>query len=55
MAQKYHMPIWMVPACLTLEPEDAKTVRGNRDIYEATKNAYISFAKDLLKRMEMLK
>lgn len=54
MAQKYHLPIWMVPSCSKLEPEDASTVHGNRGIYESTKQAYISFAEDLLIRMEIL-
>ncbi len=53
MAQKYHCPIWKVPS-QTLESSDATTVQGNRAVYEATHQAYETFATDLLKRMETL-
>ncbi len=55
MAQKYHMPMWMIPANANLETYDEKsTVRGNRTKFEETKNNYIAFAQDLLKRIDTL-
>ncbi|GLH63070.1 ParA family protein [Parageobacillus sp. G301] len=53
MAQKYKAPIWKIPSMESLSKEDARTIKGNRANYEATKEAYISFAKDLLMRIEM--
>jgi cellulose biosynthesis protein BcsQ len=53
MAQKYHRPIWRVPAG-QLEAEDAPTILGNRKSYEATQERYIAFAKDLLGRLNAL-
>lgn len=54
MAQKYHAPIWKVPVADTLEDGDASTVRGNREIYFATKHSYTSFAKSLLQRIALI-
>lgn len=54
MAQKYKKPIWEIPSLNTLEKEDAATIRGNRKIYESTKESYMSFAKDLLRRIDCL-
>jgi cellulose biosynthesis protein BcsQ len=54
MAQKYHLPIWKLPAFYGLEPDDASTIRGNRASYEATCDAYKQFSMSLLKRMEAL-
>lgn len=54
MAQKYKNPIWNVPS-LDLEKEDRSTIKGNRAIYEQTKEKYITFAEDLLDRMSYLK
>jgi cellulose biosynthesis protein BcsQ len=55
MAQKYHLPMWLVPTLANLETDDEKsTVRGNRVKYETTKENYISFAADLLTRINML-
>lgn len=51
MAQKYHLPIWKVPSCPTLETDDISTISGNRTTYEATREKYIAFAIDLLSRM----
>jgi cellulose biosynthesis protein BcsQ len=53
MAQKYKAPIWRIPSLESLSKEDISTIKGNRATYEATKDAYISFAKDLLMRIEM--
>ena len=54
MAQSYHVPMWKVPSC-QLDREDASTVMGNRGIYEGTREKYVAFAGDLLKRMSALK
>lgn len=55
MAQKYHMPMWMVPTSANFDTDGEKiTVRGNRAEYEKTKGNYISFAEDLLTRINML-
>jgi hypothetical protein len=54
MAQKYKNPIWKVPSLLELEPGDINTIKGNRSIYERTKNKYIEFAQDLLTRISYL-
>lgn len=51
MSQKYHVPMWKVPAFTGLETDDISTIFGNRTTYEATKDKYIAFAKDLLARM----
>ncbi len=53
MAQKYHCPMWLVPAA-RLEPEDNSSVSGNRGIYQATQSRYHEFAKDLLNRLTSL-
>lgn len=52
MAQKYKQPMWLLPS-LELEPED-NTVKGNRGIYEATREKYIEFATDLISRVNLL-
>jgi cellulose biosynthesis protein BcsQ len=54
MAQKYHLPIWKLPAFDGLDAKDAQTIRGNRASYEATRGAYEVFCDDLLERMEAL-
>ena len=55
MAQKYHMPMWMVPSTAHLETDEEKnTVRGNRAKFEETKTNYIKFAEDLLTRIKTL-
>lgn len=52
MAQKYHLPMWMLPGSASLDADDASTIRGNRKIYEATRDAYAAFAKDVIRRLE---
>lgn len=52
MAQRYHLPMWKVPSCDRLEPSDASTIKGNRSIYEATREKYHEFARDLLTRTD---
>lgn len=54
MAQKYHLPMWLLPASQNLEPDDASTIRGNRKIYEATREAYAAFAVDVINRLEVV-
>jgi len=51
MAQKYHTPMWAVPSYPGLETDDISTISGNRTTYEATKEKYVAFAKDLLLRI----
>ena len=55
MAQKYHMPMWMVPSSADLQSDEEKsTVRGNKAKFEETKKHYIEFAEDLLTRINLL-
>lgn len=54
MAQKYHMPMWKLPSCESLESADATTIKGNRAKYEATEQSYKDFAADLLNRIQLL-
>lgn len=54
MAQKYKNPIWKIPELDYLDKEDLSTIKGNRKVYENTKQAYINFAKDLLVRINTL-
>lgn len=54
MAQKYKHPIWDVPNCSELEPDDRRTIIGNRQMYLQMKQAYFAFANDLLGRVERL-
>ena len=54
MAQRYHLPMWRVPTCRSLEGGDRGTILGNRAVYESTRDKYMEFAEDLLKRMEAL-
>jgi len=54
MAQKYRAPIWNVPSRTYLEPDDKSTISGNRNSYEATKEGYHNFARELLERLETL-
>ncbi|HEX4167423.1 MAG TPA: ParA family protein [Bryobacteraceae bacterium] len=54
MAQRYHLPMWKIPEYKNLDSADAATIMGNRSIYEATRDKYIDFARDLLSRMSSL-
>jgi cellulose biosynthesis protein BcsQ len=54
VAQKYRNPIWKIPSLPNLEPEDVNTIRGNKAVYEKTREGYINFAEDLLKRIRCL-
>lgn len=55
MAQKYNLPMWELPSSEKLEGEDASTIKGNRKIYEETKDRYRSFASDVLDRLGAIK
>lgn len=54
MAQRYHLPMWKIPSCNNLENTDISTIKGNSGVYEDTRNKYIVFAADLMKRLETL-
>lgn len=51
MAQKYRAPIWDVPSRTNLTEEDRGTIIGNRARYEATRDAYVAFARDVIARI----
>ncbi|RYY22777.1 MAG: ParA family protein [Sphingomonadales bacterium] len=54
MSQKYHLPMWKLPDCGILDPEDRSTIAGNQASYRATRDAYRGFAQDFLKRADLL-
>lgn len=54
MAQKYQMPMWRLPGNPVLEDGDRNTINGNRRNYLATREDYITFARDFLGRVELL-
>lgn len=54
MSQKYHLPMWKLPSYTGLEPEDRSTISGNQKKYNDTREAYHTFAKDFLSRVECL-
>jgi len=53
MSQKYHVPMWKVPAEENLG-DDVNTVMGSRRVFEATLEKYTEFSRDLLSRIERL-
>lgn len=54
MSQKYNRPMWQLPDCGVLEKADVSTIAGNQAKYKATQQAYHTFAKDLMARVEHL-
>lgn len=55
MAQKYHHPMWELPYCDNLEqPEKPTITGGSRQMYIDTKNNYIEFSQDLMRRVEYI-
>ena len=54
-AQKYHTPMWNLPALEELEEGDKATVITNKKRYLATRGAYQEFAKDVISRISLLK
>jgi hypothetical protein len=53
-AQKYHSPMWELPQLNYLEEKDIPTITTNRKRYEKTKDAYLSFAQDVIARLNSL-
>ncbi|RFB80432.1 ParA family protein [Methylovirgula sp. 4M-Z18] len=54
MSQKYHMPMWELPDCGILDPEDRSTIAGNQRRYRDTKGDYEKFATDFVGRLALL-
>ena len=54
MAQKYHLPMWLIPNHPGLEGDDRGTIAGNSNGYFATQIAYRTFARDFLNRVDCL-
>jgi cellulose biosynthesis protein BcsQ len=54
MSQKYNQPMWLLPSYAGLEAADRSTIAGNQSAYLATRDAYHTFAKDFLRRVERL-
>ena len=55
MQQKYHLPMWKLPDCDKLDPEDARTIKPNKDgTYYPTKEKYHAFAEDFITRANTL-
>lgn len=54
MAQKYKTPIWNVPLLDNLDAEDKSTISGNKNTYIQTKEKYMEFTNDFLKRIKTL-
>ncbi|MFZ5375139.1 MAG: ParA family protein [Campylobacterota bacterium] len=54
MAQKYHLPIWMVPDSPNLDASDSSTIGGNVSYYRETKEKYILFTNELIERIGLL-
>ena len=54
-SQKYKLPMWQVPDSEFLDESDIGTIKASAKDYRATKDKYISFAKDVLKRLGALK
>lgn len=52
MAQKYRVPMWKVPDLPNLVTEDKGTIAGNKGTYYAKRQAYHSFASDLMSRLQ---
>jgi cellulose biosynthesis protein BcsQ len=53
MSQKYKAPMWRVPDLPNLGSEKG-TIKGNAGIYYDTRKGYISLAKDVSERLELL-
>lgn len=54
MSQKYHVPMWELPALPHLDPEDRLTIGGNQSSYLATLPKYVEFAEDFSARLDLL-
>lgn len=51
LAQRYHVPMWLVPNVNPLDAEHVNTVSPAEQKFKNTRDAYKSFANDLLKRL----
>lgn len=54
MSHKYRLPMWKVPDCQNLEPQDKTTIAPNKAIYMLTYEKYQAFAEDFLSRISTL-
>lgn len=54
MSQKYHMPMWKLPDCGILDPDDRSTIGGNQHKFRETQQSYRNFAMDIINRIEFL-
>lgn len=54
MSQKYHVPMWQLPALTGLEAADSSTIGGNSQRYVETQAAYHAFATDFIARVRFL-
>ena len=54
MAQNYKVPMWSVPDHENIEPEHMSTLRGSRERYLSTRQAYADFTNDLISRIKRL-
>ena len=52
LAQHYHVPMWKVPSIPNLDADHQNTVGGATARFKETREAYKSFARDLLKRLK---
>lgn len=54
MAQRYNVPMWLVPASKDLEEDHRSTVGGASAKYLETRENYIRFSQALIERVELL-
>lgn len=54
ISQKYHLPIWDLPAQTNLETSDQNTIRVNREVYLKTRERYQYFAESVIARISRL-
>lgn len=54
-AQRFNVPMWKVPETVKNGDDIYMTVTGQRKAYAKTKDNYVKFANDLLKRVALLK
>lgn len=52
MAQKYRLPMWSLPGSAALQNGDRNTVGGSRKTYENTREAYHTFARSVMARVD---
>lgn len=54
MSQKYHVPMWELPDCGILDPDDKPNIAGNQKLFRSTQKAYRQFAEDFIQRLDLL-